>query len=649
MVSAPTHSTAGATASASAQSYRPEVDGLRAIAVVSVIVFHLNATWLPGGFVGVDVFFVISGYLITGFVRREVASGTWAYRSFFVRRVRRLAPPLLFVTVCSCCAAYFLLLPRHMASFAKSVIAQPIALQNMHFLAEGLYFEGADTKPLLHTWSLGVEEQFYLAWPLAILLLSRFQRRTTMTIVAALLLLSFALNMALPLVSPKASFFLFPPRAWELGLGGLLAIAEEGTRPSHSSHWGRTGVAGLSLLALTFSFAWIDSTMAFPGWIAAIPVAATAALIAALSRGSSPIRNALSFRPIVAIGLISYSLYLWHWPVIVFAHILDADFSQALPVAAVLTISGIGATVSYRLVEQPIRQQRALSSSRSLLACTFGTGAMLITLGTVAVLTNGMDFRYQGRARSMLTAAFDTSGKQRCGIVFRALYPTAQVCAFNDVASESGRGILLWGNSHAGMWTAPLSDRATTTGRPLYLNARNCRATVDGPFCDRSVQSAILSFIESHDISDVVLASSWHGHYGVPDDVFEEELALVVEEIVSRGATVWLVVDVPTDPEFDPEAQYRRNPDSPQLGSIPLAQHAPVRARELALFQRLASKFQGVQIVDPTDDFCYDGERCYGGRGDRAFYRDADHITTSGAMAACHRFDSLFRRGEPDR
>jgi peptidoglycan/LPS O-acetylase OafA/YrhL len=628
-------------------TYRPEVDGLRAIAILSVLLFHLSNDWLPGGFVGVDVFFVISGYLITGLVRRELAAKTWSYSSFFIRRVRRLAPPLLFTTAVTCVVACAVLLPSAMASFAGSVIAQPIAMQNMYFLRQGDYFHAAATTPLLHTWSLGVEEQFYFVWPFLIALLSRLRRGPTLLALGAVLLASFAVNMALPVVSPKASFFLLPARAWELGIGGLLAIVEE-TRGRGAHGGSRLANCGTATaVAMLFaSFCLIDGEMPFPGWVAMVPVGATALLLAALGWGESLIKNILRSRPAVAIGLLSYSLYLWHWPLLAFARVCGIESDGIVPASGLVVISIALSVVSYYVVERPIRTRRILGTTPALLAGASGVGLALIAFGICALQTDGLAFRYPEPARSMLTASFHAADEQRCGFFFRVVHPNAQVCEINGVSSEPSPrpGVLLWGNSHAAMWAEVLGALGAAAHRPVYLNARNCRATTDSAFCNASVQSSILAFIEAHQIEDVLLLSTWFGSYDIPDDELSTQLTTVVGALSSRGTHVWLVVDVPASDAFAPETRYAANPEDPTFGTMPRSDHEIVRQRELALFREIARGSSNVHIIDPTDDFCFDAERCYGSRDGRAYYIDANHVTNAGAEAARARFEPVFSR-----
>lgn len=298
--------------------YRPDIDGLRAIAVLAVVLHHLSAPLLPGGYVGVDVFFVISGYLITSIISREMAEGRFSFASFYERRARRIFPALFAVLAATLVASYALLLPSDMMSTLRAALGTVFFGSNIVFwreMKEG-YFAATDLalNPLLHTWSLSVEEQFYVFFPVLLLLCYRFTRQQ----VVPVLLFSAMVSLvgAALLVSSKsvAVFFLSPFRAWELLAGSLLALH---TVPPLRSRMLRELIAAAGLLAIVVACFVYDGGTTFPGLAALAPVLGTAALIHAGASGPSLAARLLQLPPMVWVGLISYSLYLWHWPLIV--------------------------------------------------------------------------------------------------------------------------------------------------------------------------------------------------------------------------------------------------------------------------------------------------------------------------------------------
>lgn len=620
-------------------AYRPEIDGLRAIAVSMVVLFHLGTPLLNGGYVGVDVFFVISGYLITSLIRREIVGGAFSFKRFYLRRIRRLTPALLSMVIATTGLAWWLLFPEDLHSFATSLALQPFSLQNIAFLVDGEYFRGADSKPLLHTWSLAVEEQFYLFWPLLLVAYSRLaaKRGRAVLFLATALIASFGLNIALMRISPKASFFLLPPRAWELGAGALVALLEERGAFAHLDRRWRAAACGFGLLMIAGAAAGPFPTTSFPGFAALLPVAGTVLCLIATCGEPHRLSGILSNRAGVHVGLISYPLYLWHWPVLVLWQYNQPHRHRLSDALFVLIASVVLAELTYRFVEKPVRQRRKLSRDSSLLGAAIAAALLVVAAGQHIRWTDGAAYRYAGIARPLLTASFHARS-DRCGTLFRVLHPLEQVCPLTQQAR--GRQVLVWGNSHADMWSAMLAELAREKGATLYLNARNCRATVDSTFCGRHVQRAILDFAKAHRITDVVLAASWYGHY-VTDQVFEAELEHVVGELNKQPLRVWLVIDTPSGKELNPLNAFQIAPANPRFGSVPANEQHARRLRERALFEILASRYPTVHILDPSSTFC-NAEHCSAGEGETLWYRDGNHLNDIGARKAKSHFIAVF-------
>src|SRR5258708_7906370 len=296
--------------------YRADIDGLRAVAVLLVFAYHLGTARVRGGFVGVDVFFVISGYLIGSIILSEIDSGKFSLLSFYERRVRRILPAL-FVALAVCAVlAYKFFLPAELDEFAKSFLAATFSFSNVFFYHQAGYFEGpAAMKPLLHTWSLAVEEQFYIFLPLFLLAVRRYSLAVRRNIVMAVTICSFIISAWGAFKNPDATFYLAHTRAWELLLGTLLALD---FIPHFSGRSWRNFLSAAGLTMILASAVLYEKTTPFPGLAAAVPCFGAALIIAAGRDGSSFVGTALSLRPVVFIGMISYSLYLWHWPLIVF-------------------------------------------------------------------------------------------------------------------------------------------------------------------------------------------------------------------------------------------------------------------------------------------------------------------------------------------
>jgi peptidoglycan/LPS O-acetylase OafA/YrhL len=620
--------------------YRHDIDALRAIAVLAVLFFHLDVAGFSGGYVGVDVFFVISGYLITGLVNKELNAGTFSLSCFYVRRIRRLAPSLLVMLVPISIAAFVLLKPEDLRSFGLSLAFQFASLQNLIFLAEGEYFRGADMKPLLHTWSLAVEEQFYLVWPMCLLLLHRRSLKIKIILILFLICGSFALNLLLMNISPKASFLLLPPRAWELGVGCLTAIVEANVSLFRTlTSKIRLILTTTGFFALVISICMFTSETPFPGIAALLPVFGTVFLL--LSHvGSLNTFGTLATNPfLVRIGLISYPMYIWHWPLASLSRQLKIDPTSPIYATLIILLTIALAEMTYRFVELPVRLRKFLCNSRTLLITVGFWFVLLVGLGVHILVTDGASYRYSPFAKTLLTAPFMSSGS-RCGFGFRLLHPQDQVCMLQQ-GENVDRRILLWGNSHADMWSGLLTNLAKENEASLYLNARNCRATQDSSFCSAEVQQSILNFINSKKITDVILASTWHDSYNISDKVFEEQLAKVVQKILKSDIRVWLVIDVPSDKSLNPLFAYEKNPSDPKFGFIPFNIFLKQKIRQEVLFKSLALSSGNVRIIDPSVNLCNEFF-CPGGLGDKPWYRDENHLTNAGANVVFEQFLPIF-------
>jgi hypothetical protein len=439
----------------------------------------------------------------------------------------------------------------------------------------------------------------------------------------------------------KASFCLLPSRAWELGFGGLVALLETNAlyRAALSQRL-RTllGIAGLSIIFTSFFF--FTSRTPFPGWTAALPVMGAAFMLASGLEGSTVSARALSIRPLVLIGLISYPMYLWHWPIIVALRQLGIPLKPWIVLATLFATAGLS-VATYVYIESPIRSKRWLPTTKGILTFAAAGFITVTSLGVHFVLTDGASYRYSPVARSFLTAPF-SARISRCGLEFRILHPREQICGLH-VETSALRRVLLWGNSHADHWSGLFAKLASESESSFYLNARNCRATPDHEFCGNNIQERILSFIVSSRITDVALASTGYGAYGIPDDVFEKNLTDIVSRLAAIGVRTWLVIDVPAGPTLSPIIAYDANPDSPAVGSVTLSQYLKTKRREQILFDSLSHNYRNVHVIDPSLNLC-NSEHCLGGKDKVIWYRDGEHLTDAGAYAASEQFYSLFFR-----
>lgn len=648
---------------ATARDYRPEIDALRAIAVVAVVAFHLFPALVPGGFVGVDVFFVISGYLIIRNLLTGLAAGAFTFAGFYLGRVRRLYPSYLTVIAATSAAGWFVLTPDQLERFAASLIASVAYASNFVFVAESGYFDlGADQKPLLHTWSLSVEEQFYLVFPLAIALFRRRGWRPG-TLLTALVVLSFAANVLLVGRAPSAVFFLSPFRMWEFALGGLLAAgAYPGARrgPLHPV----LVVAGLGAIgASIFTF---SGDVPYPGWAALVPVLGSVLVIgSARFLAGHPLIRVLSFRPLVVVGLLSYALYLWHWPLLVLFRVVAEKSQPSALEGALLAGATLGlAAISTFWIEPPFR--RGVVSARATLGLAVAGSTLFAAVGLHGLVTEGAVYRFplarvyaetrRGEVRERRLAESDQSD---CGRFLQAdgLEPAVldEIC----VAYGSGDHVdyVLWGDSHVrnlGMALARQTDDTflvvRTLGCPPFVGVRRSDATESAATCSVEVQNAVLAALERLRPDSVALVARWslyhHGwrengvvknntHFLCDDGTCGRaspatSLATMTRafertaKAVSAFSRLVVVEAVPTLRKTG-DALVLLPPGKREAFVPTQAEHEATERALHALFETRREAL-GFQTFDPAADLCAAG-RCRFQDERRLCYLDDNHLT----------------------
>lgn len=494
-------------------TYRPDIDGLRAIAVLSVVLYHYGASWLPGGFTGVDVFFVISGYLITTILKRDIENRQFSLLSFYDRRVRRILPALMVMLSFTLAVGWFLLMPGDYADLGGSAAAAAFGFGNLFFFWNTGYFDqAAELQPLLHTWSLGVEEQFYFVWPVVLwfgLSLVR-SKKLFLWLFAVALALAFAYAVRKVGNEPKAAFYLPAPRAWELGIGAFMAFI-----PSIRSRvlGEAVGFAGLGLVG--WSLLAISSEDTFPGVNALFSCVGTAMLV--WPRPDGLVSRALSLRPAVAVGLISYSLYLWHWPVLVlYRHYANASFPSGSEVIALFGLSIVLGYLSWRFVERPFRKPMS-SRAKSVLVGLAAAGVLAAPASAVHAYS-GIEARIPDSARGM--DSLDAMWEWDC-----RYEPIDQLdgtyCVFGAPWNEANSWGMVWGDSHA-EHTAPLLEAVAIEQQMAFVLFRDCPPALGGqvqrvrsdipdyvPHCAASRENAISALADTR-FKVLVLASSWN-------------------------------------------------------------------------------------------------------------------------------------------
>lgn len=371
--------------------YRPEIDGLRAIALIPVILFHAGFEWFSGGYVGVDVFFVISGYLITSIILQEKQAGKFSFSYFYERRARRILPALFFIMLACIPFAWFLLLPQELIDFGKTLMASSLFSSNILFWLESDYFSAdAEFISLIHTWSLAIEEQFYLFFPLLMISFWTLGRLRLIWILSIIAIVSFALSEWGWRHFPEANFYLLPSRIWELMIGTLTAFYLFQNKQAKGYIGELASVLGLSLILLSVFF--LDKTHPFPSVYALSPVIGTT-LVILFTHRETLVYRLLSFKALTLIGLISYSAYLWHQPLFVFTRLILIEEPKPWLMGLLSLLTIVLAYFSWRFIEAPFRDKRRFTQRQIYLFSVLGS-LLFISIGVSMIIIDGAAFRF---------------------------------------------------------------------------------------------------------------------------------------------------------------------------------------------------------------------------------------------------------------
>ena len=614
--------------------YRPDIDGLRAVAVLLVLAYHVGIYRLRGGFVGVDVFFVISGFLIGSIILGDLAADRFSLAGFYERRIRRILPALVVVLVAVSILAYKFLLPTEFVEFGKSLLSATFSVSNILFLHQSSYFDTpASMKPLLHTWSLAVEEQFYLFLPLFLMAIRKLAANRQRLLVGSVALTSFAISAVGAFQNKEATFYLAHARAWELLLGTLLAMD---AFPDISSSVSRN-IASFSGLALILA-AGLSFTTAtpFPGAAALLPCIGAALIIAAGKTGPSLVGQVLSTKPAVFFGMISYSLYLWHWPLIVFQKANAVLVKGLSPNATKLVLIGASvavATLSWRFVEVPFRGRRFQHSRTLVFRMAGATATFLVLISSGILLTKGMPARYPAEAVKIASfldntdAATDAQYRVgTCFITSKNSYEDfdPNICLKQDPGKHND---LLIGDSHAAQLWFGLSSilkgvnlmQATASGcKPTLVQGTNPE-----PKCARLMNYIFSEFLISHHVDTLLIAARW-------DEADIARLQSTLDWASHQGIQVIL---------FGPIVQY----DSalPRLLAMSIQQHdaAIPSSHRIAYYQtldenmsKLASRDKNVRYISYFKMLCRNGDcQEYADVG-VPLQSDYGHLTSGGSL-----------------
>ncbi len=662
--------------------YRRDIDGLRAIAVLLVIIHHVAPDLLPGGFVGVDVFFVISGYLMTGILDASMRDGSYRYVDFEWKRCRRIVPALVAVLVATLIMGACIMTGPELVNLARHVIGGSLSSSNLLLWSEVGYFDTSSAiKPLLHLWSLGIEEQFYVLWPLLLSILPVIGR-TRLLVVAALSAASLMISENLAYADPSQAFYLLHSRAWELGAGAIVALvwplSERISTPARDDTKHVHATASVLGLLVILAAAWkTRATDTWPGLSALAPVVGTALILAA---GPHTFGTRMALESGIArwIGQRSYALYLWHWPPLAFLHILAAErawsastlqWASALAMIPVVVLSHATLT----LIERPARDRavRTAASSviraRHLMPYGMILGALALTSAAL-MRTHGLPNRYGTAGTDAVALLRDASPDS---ITAYGTYATR--CRLADKGNATwcwrttgaGKGIAVFGDSHAEVLFAGLADLKGP--RPLLLTGRKGCAPLLQPdvidnrlseICRRAAQLAHAAIRSDTGIGTVLMVSRGAAYitgegFGVDTQrpvvpvtvrrtlrdtvelqrALESGLEASIRSFLAAGKRVVLVIGVP-ELGFLPEECLIGRPFGLREIRTPCAVPRPTVDQRnhayRALVRRLSARIPALEVVDASSIFC-DDQLCHAQRNGRLLYQDANHLTLAGS------------------
>ena len=570
--------------------YLPEIDGLRSIAVLSVIAFHFNQRILCGGFVGVDIFFVISGFLITSVLLRDISQGKPSIARFYQHRIARIAPAFFLVLFATIAAGAYLYSAQDFASLGANSLAAALSIINMKLMVQGSYFRmTADAQPLLHYWTLSIEEQFYLIFPLYLYLIVRIAK-SPLSVTLMLCILSFAVCVFLTPMWPVAAFYLLPTRAWELLAGSCLALFQENTVGGDLKRGSLMALCGMGLLA--FSLVFIRQADNFPGWVAGLPVLGTILVLASIGRRQHILHRLLAHPAPVFIGKRSYSLYLWHWPIFSFVDYRFFLSSVMIRDALKLSLCITATLLTYRLVERPMRSYLNVDRRRPLafagVACAVAVACM---------------FGSEIRSQNYLSAEAHQIGDG--GI------------AINGNREEN---VALIGDSEGAMYGRELASLARARG--FSLNVLSMAAANELPEEPGTYWPAVKQFLAVHHQNVVIIAEAWTLKLGNDTGHLEEAL----NSISAFGSQVILLAQPPLLPPMATREAMRAGARPPFFETLDDRLN---RERVTTAITSLAS--DSVMIIDPADAFLeHDGAIKLVSDNGRPTYHDRDHLSDSG-------------------
>ena len=663
--------------------YRPEIDGLRGIAVLPVFMFHANVAGFTGGFIGVDVFFVISGYLITSLIYTDIEAGHFLIAGFYERRVRRILPALSVVLLVCLVATWFVLLPNDFLLFSESLVATTLFGSNFYFKNRTGYFyaDEAETSTLLHTWSLSIEEQFYIIFPLILIALFRYFPRRKGILLLTCCILSFAANMLWVKHAQESAFYLLPFRAWELLSGALLALGYSlPKRPEQNKFVHEiTGFAGVALIFICIFL--YNRNIEFPGLPALVPCVGAWLIIASNTNFLNTTGKLLSLKPLVFTGKISYPFYLWHWPLLVLLRYRQDNPVTAVQVLLIFVLAIVLSVLTWNYIEQPIRSRKVLAGFRPVMKTALIYYCVIASAGLTVMLFNGFPQRLPPDIVNLAEGKNDADpDTYKC---FRKnnldLVTHDRLCRLGNGSNERVE-FILWGDSHADAiypvmkalaenYHIPGVFAANPACPPLMGIDRINRVGICSGFND-----AVFNYVISKNIKNVILAARWEVNMlgrmefelregkeqiflrdaysqrvSLDENVqvFNRNISDTVKRLYNNGINVWIILQAPETGINTPYYLARKSLLNKLQAEIrinladSLARHFRVKQ----LFIDNLNEYD-TRIIDPAEFLCVQ-DNCLIGLNGFSIYKDDDHLSRRGALLLKPIFAEIFRKIRP--
>lgn len=619
-------------------SYRADIDGLRAIAVLLVLLFHADFTWIKGGFIGVDVFFVISGYLITKSIDNEILKGSFSFQSFYLRRIRRIIPVLVFIMLVVTIPACIFLFSSDLEAYSRTVLHTALSTNNFHlwFKGKDYFVESTELIPLLHTWSLAVEEQFYFIWPIILLVLHRlFTLKNRLLFMGLFILVGIVLSVFLAHNNPKMAYFLLPARMFELSLGGGLALFW-GSIPTLSKSV-NTVLSSIGILLIILPSLLLDETSIFPGLNALWPCLGAVIIILSgkNSNAKGLMNKLLEFRPIVFIGLLSYSMYLWHWPIFVFIKYVGFEFTLPIKIGAI-TLTLVLSYFSWKLVEQPFRYKFKYSFSKTifviLLPCLIICGLIYGVLDA----KDGFPNRFPQLAEFDKAENFPDKVRRDCFDAYKV--GNCEECSIG-IKKDTLDGVLL-GDSFANHSAPFLDVLAKDAG--LYLHDSSAggypllyEIDVEGkPTRDKKYAIDRLAF--AMQFKSIFIASNWEKFENKNVKNYQFILK-TLEELVKTDIKIFII---------DP-LRFTSDMNLQKMKMLKTNNLASIAKKDLLIpfynrgdnyiVTEIKKRFPSITIIDLNEVMC-NGKTCDYEIDGSIVFRDDNHLNISGAELIAKKF-----------